>query len=90
MKKCKINGYSKHSFDKVLTKYRKNKLATEVIKKEQKIIKGFIPYIHYLSETVLRILDNNDIKLVHSVSRPLINIFNNKTQVEKFNKMGVI
>ena len=39
---------------------------------------------------VLKILDKNNIKLVQSVSRPLMNIFNNKTQVEKFDKMGFI
>ena len=47
LKKCENNDYSKHFFDKVLTKYRKNKLATEVIKKEQKIIKRFHPIYEY-------------------------------------------
>ena len=64
-------------------------MATVVLKKEQKIIKGSIPYIHDLSAKVLRFLDNNDIKLIPSVSMPLMNIFYNKTQVEKFDKMGV-
>ena len=52
LKKSENNGYSKQFFDKVLTNYRKNKLATEVIKKEQTIIKGSIPYIHDLSAKV--------------------------------------
>ena len=35
---------------------------------------------------VLKILDKNNIKLVQSVSRPLMNIFINKTQAEKLIK----
>ena len=59
---------------------------------EKKIIKDSIQYIrvHELSSRVLKTLDKNNIKLVHSVCRTLINIFNNKTQVAKFDKMGVI